>query len=202
MNHKIAAGLIAVAASALLAGSAHAQIPNLTPFSFEVRGGGSFPQSDFGDVAENGLGLSGSVTFHALPMVGVYAGYARHSFGFSDELLEEIRQETGIAVDDASIILSGPRAGVRLSIPTPLIPIDPFVEAGAFYAKPSFEVDGVDGEDDDADSELGFEASAGVGFNILPKVQLTPAVGYTRISFEDDDAANFFTASIGLRIRL
>lgn len=196
MNQKIAAGLLAVAASAVFAGSAHAQIPNITPFSVEVRGGAALPQGDFGEDLETGYTFGGNVGFQAVPMLGFYAGYTRSSFGIEDN------GEDGSRITD-----QGFDAGVRFAIPTPLIPIDPFVKVGAIYHKLGIDGDGVDFE---FDSELGFEVGAGLGFNILPKVQLTPAVTYSQFNVSDDtfdeegldlDVKNL-RVDVGLRIRI
>lgn len=197
MNQKITAGLLAVAASAVFAGSAQAQIPNITPFSVEVRGGAALPQGDFSDGLKTGYTFGGNVGFQAVPMLGFYAGYTRSSFGIEDN------GDDGSRVTD-----QGFDAGVRFGIPTPLIPIDPFVKVGAIYHKLGVDGDGLDLE---FDSELGFEVGAGLGFNILPKVQLTPAVTYSQFNmdsavFGDEDVGDIevknLRADIGLRIRI
>lgn len=184
MNQKITAGLLAVAASAVFAGSAHAQIPNITPFSVEVRGGVALPQGDdFSEDLETGYTIGGNVGFQAVPLLGFYAGYTRSSFGVEGSEGEDIR-----------VIDKGFDAGVRFSVPTPMIPIDPFVKVGVIYHQ--LGLDG-DGGNLDFDSELGFEAGAGLGFNILPKVQLTPAVTYSQFRMND----SFFGETMELDIK-
>lgn len=198
MTQKIAASLLAVAASAVFAGSASAQIPNITPFSVEVRGGVALPQGEeFSDGLETGYTLGANVGYQVVPMLGVYAGYTRSSFGFDDVDAEDIR-----------VIDKGFDAGVRFSVPTPLIPIDPFVKVGVIYHQIGFDGDGANV---DLDSEIGFEAGAGLGFNILPKVQLTPAVTYSQFKVDGEDFGEGAESDldvknlrldIGLRIRI
>ena len=194
--NKITTGLFALAATAALAGNAQAQIvPNFTPFSIEARGGVALPQGDAAEDLETGLTFGGSLTYNFMPAVGAYVGYTRSSFGIKD-------------VDDVKTVDQGFDAGLRLSIPTPLIPIDPFVKAGLVYHQLEFDAEGGNFS---SDSELGFEVGAGVGFNILPKLQLTPAVTYSqfKLEAEDPDGGEDFSADfknlrldIGLRLRI
>lgn len=50
---KTSLALLAVVAAVAFAAPAHAQLPNVTPFSFELRGGLVFPTGDFGETAED-----------------------------------------------------------------------------------------------------------------------------------------------------
>lgn len=199
---KHAAALLGAAlATALSAGQAGAQIvPNLTPFAVEVRGGIALPRGDWEDIASRGTTVGGSVTYHAVPLLGFYAGYDRTTFGPSDDF-----EEFG---GDGDLVVSGLAAGVRLGIPTPLIPIDPWIRAGAVYY--SFDASGFDDPEAEfeSDSSLGFEVGAGVGVNILPKIQLTPGVTYTNFRFEADGGeddkvdVHHVKVDIGVRVRI
>ena len=66
---------LSLAAAAAFAAPAHAQLPNVTPFSFEVRGGLAFPSGDFSDGVDSGTTLGANATFHYITLVGIYGGY-------------------------------------------------------------------------------------------------------------------------------
>lgn len=197
---KIASGLLALAATAALAGNAHAQIPNFTPFALEVRGGVALPQGDLkeGDVFDTGYTTGANLTYHFMPSLGAYVGFTRNSFAFKES-------DGGDA--DVKFNTSGIDAGLRLSVPTPLIPIDPFVKAGVIYHKVELDSKGGNAT---TDPELGFEVGAGVGINILPKLQLTPAVSYSqfKVSADEDEGetesanVSVLRLDIGLRLRI
>jgi hypothetical protein len=204
---KKSLGFLSLAAAAVFAAPAHAQLPNVTPFSFEVRGGLAAPLGDFGsDDEETGYGakmgtsLGGNATFHFMPLLGIYAGYTRNQFDVEGE-------------DDADIIDSGFEAGVRLAVPTPLIPIDPYVKLGAVYHDLKLQAsDGGATFGFTSDRSLGFEVGAGIGIGLGPKLSFTPQVTYTRYSPQFDDEVEELTGEapdvshvrvdVGLRIRL
>lgn len=197
MSLKRSLPLLAGALAAVaLAAPARAQLPSFTPFSFEARAGVAMPTGDLADVANTGYTLSGSATYHFIPMVGIYGGYTYSRFEVEGD------DEAGFDLVDSGFDL-----GARLAIPTPLIPIDPWIKGGLVYHKVSAEGDGIEEDDDnDGDRELGFQVGAGLGFGIGP-VSLTPGVGFTsyRIGGEegsDDVTLSYWEASIGVRIRL
>lgn len=199
---KTTLGLLSLVAAAAFAAPAQAQLPNVTPFAFEVRGGLVFPTGDFGDPdaedvgsIESGTTLGANVTFHFMPMLGIYAGYTRNQFGV--EGLEEL-----------DVIDQGFSGGLRFAVPTPLLPIDPYVKAGLVYNQLSFEFDGDDEEFIDSDRSLGFEVGAGVGIGLGPKLSFTPQVTYTSYApkydgeNDDDFKVQHIRLDVGLRLRL
>ncbi len=195
MSLKRSLPLLAGALAAVaLAAPARAQLPSITPFSFEARAGVALPTGDLGDVANTGYTLSGSATYHFIPMVGIYAGYTHSRFEVEGD------DEAGYDLVDSGFDL-----GARLAIPTPLIPIDPWIKGGLVFHKISAEGEDIDEDDDDSDRELGFQVGAGLGFGIGP-VSLTP--GVSLISYkvggegDDDVTLSYWEASIGVRIRL
>jgi opacity protein-like surface antigen len=115
-----------------------------------------------------------------MPAVSLYAGYSRSTFG-----------EDG---GDGDATLSGFDVGARVEIPTPLIPIDPWVKAGAVFHK--LDIDG----EDASDRETGYEIGAGVGFGLIPKVTLSPSVTYTKLGGDLD--ASHVRAEVALRVRI
>jgi hypothetical protein len=189
---KLTAGLFAVAATALIAGPARAQIPHITPFAFEARAGVAFPTDAMGDDTGPGLALSGSITYHALPLVGVYAGGSFNKFSLDDA--------DGVDVNDSGLDL-----GARIGIPTPLIPIDPWIKAGVVVHRLKIS----DSEDDiTSDWGTGYEVGAGLGFGFGP-VSVTPGVGYVHYNANNglqadnaDFTVSYVKADIGVRIRI
>jgi len=202
---KTSLGFLSLAAATAFAAPAHAQLPNVTPFSVEVRGGIAIPTGEFGE-DEDGLGvksgttLGANATFHFMPLLGIYAGYSRNQFDIEGE-------------DDADIIDSGFEAGVRLAVPTPLIPIDPYVKVGAVYH--DLKLQSGDGNTEIAftsDRSFGFEVGAGVGIGLGPKLSFTPQVTYTRYTpdFDEEELGlegvvpdvSHVRVDVGLRLRL
>jgi hypothetical protein len=188
--------LFAVAATALIAGPARAQIPHITPFSFEARAGVALPtgdlneDSDEGVNASPGLSLSGSVTYHAIPLIGIYAGGTYTRLGIEDS--------------EVDLTDAGLDAGIRVGIPTPLIPIDPWIKGGVVVHQLKASGDGVD----DSDWGTGFEVGGGLGFGFGP-VSVTPGISYVHYNtnFDGEDGevevkASYVRADIGVRIRL
>ncbi|HET6764487.1 MAG TPA: outer membrane beta-barrel protein [Longimicrobiaceae bacterium] len=177
---------LALAAAATLAGTAHAQVPlpNITPFSVEVRGGASVPTGDLADAFKLGWTAGANVTYHALPLVGVYAGYTL------DEWKVDADANGKAQAQNISF-------GARLGIPTPMIPIDPWIKAGAVSQQvktSDFDLATLNGT---SDREWGFEAGAGLGITLGPKVSFTPGVSF--VSVKD---AKFIRGDVGLRIRI
>lgn len=176
---KLSAGIAAAAAVVLLAGPARAQIPHITPFSFEARAGVALPQGDLNDVASPGFALGGSVTYHAVPLVGIYGGYSFAQFG----------QDGG----DGDYRDHGFDVGARVGIPTPLIPIDPWIRGGVVVHK--LELSGT-AADASTDWQAGYELGAGLGFGFGP-LSLTPGVSY--VHHKD---VSYVRGDVGLRIRI
>jgi hypothetical protein len=183
---KTTSALLAVLAAGALAGSASAQVPlpNLTPFSVEVRGGASFPTGDLADGFKTGWTAGANVTFHALPLVGIYAGYTLDEWKVKD-LDEGKAQSQAISF------------GAKLGIPTPLIPIDPWIKAGAVSQQVKLSDLPIASLNGTTDREWGWEAGAGVGITLGPKVSFTPAVTYVKVK-----DATFVRGDVGLRIRI
>lgn len=187
---KTLAALAAMAATAVLAGTAAAQIPAITPFSFEARAGVAMPTGDLSDRdADPGVSLGASATFHFMPMLGVYAGYSRATFGGEGE---------GEYTDQ------GADLGLRLAVPTPLIPIDPWIKAGVTFH--TLEASGftLPTNNFDGDGSLGYEVGAGLGFGFGP-LSLTPGVSWVNYDFDGgsgDERASFIRVDIGARVRL
>jgi opacity protein-like surface antigen len=181
--NKAASGLLAAVATFAMAGAAQAQlVPNLTPFSVEVRAGAAFPKGEGTEGVNTGYTVGADLGVNVLPMVSLYGGYSRSTFGI---------EEGG---EDGDITISGFDVGARVEIPTPLLPIDPWIKGGAVFHK----VD-IDGEDA-SERETGWEVGAGVGFGLIPKVTLSPSVTYTKIGGDLD--IEHVRAEVALRVRI
>jgi hypothetical protein len=178
--------LLALAAAATVAGSAHAQVPlpNLTPFSVEVRGGASIPTGDMADAYKLGWTAGANVTFHALPLVGIYGGYT----------LDEWKVD---ASNSGKAQAQSIGVGARIGIPTPMIPIDPWIKAGAVSQKVKYSDFPLATQNFSGDREWGFEAGAGLGITLGPKVSFTPGVSFVSV-----DGAKYVRGDVGLRIRI
>lgn len=170
-------GLLALVATLGFAGAATAQTGPTSPFSIEVRGGAAIPQGDLKDEgdAKTGYTFGANATFQATPMLGIYAGWSRNSFGIED-------------ADDASFVDQGFDAGVKLSFGGGTLPVSPFVRAGAVFHKISAEGSegGVDVEIE-SDNAIGFDVGAGVAIPLGPRMSFTPAVSYSKFSTGDDE---------------
>jgi hypothetical protein len=178
---KLSAGLAAAAALALAAAPAHAQIPHITPFAFEARAGVAVPTGDLNTVANPGFGVSGNITYSAFPLIGIYAGYGYNQFG--EDGGNGTYKDHGVDV------------GARLGIPTPLIPIDPFLKAGVVVHR--LELSGSStGLNGSGDWGAGYEVGAGLGFGLGP-ASLTPGVTYVR-----HQGVSYVQADVGLRLRI
>src|SRR5687767_5034585 len=126
---KTLLALGAVVAAGSLAAPARAQLPNLAPFSFEVRGGLAHPSGGFGEMGgsgddivmglEPGFMVGASATYHVSPLLGIYGGYTYSRFG--------------VEAGETDWVDRGFNAGVRVALPTPSSAIDPYVRAGLVY---------------------------------------------------------------------
>jgi opacity protein-like surface antigen len=110
-------------------------------------------------------------------------------------------------LDELDVMDQGFNAGVRVAIPTALIPIDPYIKAGLVYNTLGYEFDGDDDDFVDSDNSLGFEVGAGMGIGLGPRISFTPQVTYTRYEPRYNGETNDFVVQhirldVGLRIRL
>jgi opacity protein-like surface antigen len=188
---KKTAFVLVATAVATFAGRASAQLPlpTLTPFSVEARGGLSIPTGDLKDAAKTGWTAGASITYHALPLLGIYAGYSADQWNSK--------------VGSGHARASGLDLGARLSIPTPMIPIDPWIKAGAVYH--NIKISGSDDPADDftTDRKWGWQVGAGLGLTLGPKVSVTPGVTYTTLKPGSGVIdVHHVRADIGLRVRI
>ena len=189
----ILAGILA------LGGTSAAQAQSL-PLSIELRGGAGIPSGDWNeeDIAETALGFGAAVKFAATPMVGIYGGWDRFSFGTDEDAFSS----------DVTLKDSVFRLGADVNVPAATLPVAPFVTAGIVYGKTEAESEGEGGSSSyETDSSIGFEGAVGVQFGAGP-VQVRPAVGYRSRSveypgsgqFAIDETLSYITFVIGVSL--
>lgn len=169
--HRTLALTAALAGAAAFAPASHAQL------AIEARGGIAQPRDAFtGDVpADGGYSTELSVTVGVLPFVGVYGSWQRVQF-----------DREGSESSEGSVITDqGWSGGVRLSVPTPVIPIDPWIRAGVL--RHELESGGLTRG---GDTGMGVEVGGGLRFRLGRAVSLTPGVSWTRYAFDDDAVAD------------
>lgn len=163
-----------------------AQLTGIIPLTIEARGGIVLPAGDFGDAADGGPAAEVSATWHALPLIGIYGAYQWHRFAWGD------------AESDATG--RGFAAGVHVAIPTPLIPIDPWIRAGIVAHD-------LDAETLTDETKAGWEVGAGLGFPVARGLTLTPGLTWTRYQHGSGAAdgellrVRYVRADVGLRLR-
>jgi len=171
---------LACAAAWLGGGPLAAQLP----LSLEGRGGVAVPAETFAG-ADGGVAVEVSATWHALPLVGIYGAYQGNRFG--REGTEDHATDRGFA------------AGVRVAVPTPLIPIDPWIRAGLVTHR--LRAEGLAHE-----SEPGVEVGAGLAFPLARRITLTPGVLWTRYrhgaTADQRVRVRHLRADVGLRMHL
>lgn len=158
----------------------------LLPLSLEARGGAALPAGAFHDVAGGGPAMELSATWHALPLLGVYGAYQWNRFNWSG--VDGHAADAGFAV------------GVRLAIPAPLLPIDPWIRAGIVAHR-------LEGETLVEEAKHGWEAGAGLAFPVARGLALTPGVLWTRYQHGSGAGGGevlrvrHVRADVGLRLR-
>ncbi|HEV3050224.1 MAG TPA: hypothetical protein VGX50_07960 [Longimicrobium sp.] len=166
---------LACAAAPLCAGPLPAQLP----LSVEARGGVALPAAAF-EGAEGGQGGEVSATWHVLPFAGIYGAYQSNRFAYGDT--------GGHATDE------GFAAGVRITLPALLVPIDPWIRGGVVAHQLKTEARA-------AESGVGYEVGAGLGFPLARGIALTPGVLWTRYRDGDLLRVRHLRADVGLRMR-
>lgn len=175
------------AALALLACGSPARAQSVLPFAVEGRAGLAFPTGDFGRDLGLGYGLGANASFNILPLIAVYGGYSYTTFDISG-----VSRSTGDTYN-----LQGFDAGARVGIPTPLIPLNPYLRGGLVFYKAN-----VSGGPS-SDRNTGFQVGAGLNYALGMLVTLTPEVSYVRINGRNGSSdATFIRTDFGLRVHL
>lgn len=186
-------------AALLTAGTAttlHAQ--GIIPIAVEGRAGLALPQGDWndGDDLETGYGYGLNLRLQLMPLISVYGGWDRYSFGIED-------------MEDVDAVDSGLQLGAQVSLPLSMITgVSPFAFAGVVYNSTTLGFDdgttSIEAESDDA---VGYEVGAGLAFPFAPTLSLTPAVRYRTHSAdfsvggeEFDTTVSYISFDVGLKL--
>jgi hypothetical protein len=186
--------LIAVSATALIAGPARAQLPALSVagLSAEVRAGAA--AGNYAGAASElevlpRAAWGASVSYRATGRVAVYVEYSRAAFGCESGFC------AGREVDFTSDGFGG---GVRYALPVAPA-AGPWVSAG--IVRHTLRTDAEGATDADDASGWGLSAGAGVEVPLGPRLSLAPGVRYVRHGAGDDGVA-MVVGDVGLRIRM
>jgi hypothetical protein len=183
--------LVCIPAMVTLATPAAGQLAGLagTPLSVEARLFGAVPLGEFGedDDLNTGLGFAVEAAYNFLPVLAVYAGFSRVSFGVEGE-------------DDVDLVDSGFDLGLRYTLPA-VANLSPFLRGGLVYHR--LEIDG-DGGNFSTDRGLGFDIGGGIAIPLSPRLSLNPLVNYVRYSpeVEEDEDDGFDVSYLGLGVSL
>ena len=177
------AAVVALFLAAAVAPAAHAQL------AIEGRAGIATPSDALtNDVeADGGYSTEVSLTVGVLPFVGVYGAWQQVKF-------DREGSEESVITDQ------GWTVGARASVPTPFIPIDPWIRAGLVVHE--LEAGGLEGG---GDRGVGTEVGAGLRVSVGSRIALTPGVTWTRYGFDDDSVADgrvnveYLRVDVGLR---
>lgn len=167
-NHRILTAALALAGAAAFAPAAGAQL------AIEARAGIVQPRDAFtNDVpADGGYSTEVSLTVGALPFVSLYGAWQKAEF-------DREGSEGSVITDE------GWAGGVRVGVPTPFIPIDPWIRAGLVTHE--LEAGGLE---DGGDRAAGVEVAGGLRFRLGTRFSLTPGVSWTRYGFDDDNVTD------------
>lgn len=187
MNFVSRSTLVLALACAAVPSGARAQL------ALEVRGGITNPESVFTDDtgADGGYSTEFGLTWHVLPFVGIYGTYQRTE-------MDRTGGAEGSVVRD-----NGWAAGLRVAVPTPFIPIDPWIRGGVVF----HDLDAGSLEDGGGRG-VGLEMGGGLSFPLTGRLRLTPGVLWTRYRMDDETVADghvdvrYLRAEVGLRVGL
>ena len=159
---------LALAAAALAcaapAGAARAQL------AIEARAGIAQPQDALTEdvAADGGYATEVSLTVGALPFVSLYGAWSKVEF-------DREGSEGSVVTDQ------GWAGGVRVTVPTPFIPIDPWIRGGVLTHR--LEAGGLE---DGGSRGVGVEVAGGVRVGVGSRIGITPGVTWVRYGFDDE----------------
>jgi opacity protein-like surface antigen len=195
--------LVALAALAALplTGAAQTSPTSDVPFSIEIRA--SLAHAT-GDIAEDddvgtGIGIEATGEYAIAPLVSIYGGWSRVSFGV----------DSG---DDSNIDLvdSGFQLGGKVYIPVATgTPVAPWIRVGGIFNQARIHAEDTDASIEfKSDRSIGFEVGAGLDAAVAPNLSLAPELRYRRYGTEFDAFSDlggaegdvtYFTLGLGLR---
>lgn len=185
MNGRTLVWITAGLGLGLAATAERAAAQSPIPLSVEVRADAAFPTGSLGERAGTGVGYGASATLQLVPNYGLYGGYSRTTFDLD-------------GTDDARAVASGFSVGLTRGFAVDR-EFTPWVGVGLLLH--GLEVEGAAGG---GDSRLGFEVGGGLAIGVLPRVRLTPGIGYRQFGSEflgaERETIQYLTAGIGLNV--
>jgi opacity protein-like surface antigen len=164
-------------------------------FNVELRPGVDFATQKLGDTDLNtGFGFDGILSYRFMPQMELFGGWGWHRFTSDDSF-------AGANMDFEE---TGYTFGLAYFIPLSKSELDIYIRGGGIYNH--IEVESSDGDiTGDSDHGLGWQAEAGVAFNIGNHWILKPGVRYRSLS-QDIEIGNtttgvdltVFNVSIGI----
>lgn len=160
--------------------------------SWEVRTGVDFAARDLGNTALNtGYGIDGILAYRFMPHTSLFGGWGWHQFT-SDGSPDMDFEETGYTF------------GLEFLHPIGFSAVNFYIRAGGIYHH--VEVENSDGDTiADSDHGLGWQADAGVAFDLGNRWLLKPAVRYRSLSQDIDIGETptdieliYYTLSVGI----
>lgn len=144
--------------------------------SWELKTGVDFPTQDLGDAdLTTGFGFDGIITFHFTPHTSVFGGWGWHRF----------TSDNSFAGADVDFEETGYTFGVEYMHPLGDTPMDYYVRTGGIYNH-------IEAEDNDGDITydtnhgLGWQAEAGLAFDLGNRWLFKPGVRYRSLSRDFD----------------
>jgi len=180
-----------ILAASLAALSLLSAAPAAAQLSLELRGGagaGSYGATGAGFQFVPQPAGSATLDFAFHPRAAAYAGYGFARFGCEEGFCAGV---------DPTFTSQGFSAGLRFELPAGV-----WARGGAVAH--TLEAESPRGAES-SDAAFGFEAGAGLGLRLGPRLTFTPGIGYTRYAASvdgSDEPVAFVTGELGLRITL
>lgn len=140
--------------------------------SLELRTGADFPTQELGDADLNtGFGFDGILTYRIMPHTSLFGGWGWHRFTSDDSF----------AGSNMDFEETGYTFGLEFLHPLGNTAMDFYIRGGGIYNH--IEVENNDGDiTADSDHGLGWQAGAGVAFDLGSRWKLRPGVRYRSLS--------------------
>ncbi|SHE89521.1 Outer membrane protein beta-barrel domain-containing protein [Fodinibius roseus] len=164
-------------------------------FSLELRTGADFATQELGDADLNtGFGFDGILTYRIMPHTSIFGGWGWHRFTSDDSF----------AGSNMDFEETGYTFGMEFLHPLGNMPMSFYIRGGGIYNH--VEVENSDGDiTADSDHGLGWQAGAGVAFDIGNRWMLKPGVRYRSLSRDievgnvsSDVDLTYFNIAVGI----
>jgi hypothetical protein len=141
-------------------------------FSIDLRGAYGMPFGQFENNVDNDFGFGAGAVFTFTPSAGVYAGWARDSFGCANVL----------CADDSQVHVSGFEVGAKFILPTQMV-ATPWLKAGLIAHRAEFDGDVVHFE---SDRTYGFQGAIGLDYPLGRVISVSPALRVNVLDLDED----------------